>query len=97
MDDPDAHAAAVRGRGDGRGFAVPQKAALPELVDTGQQLDEGGFAGAVFSHQTVNFSGIQLEIDVTQGVDAVELLADVFRLQQHGGPPFVDSWFFVTS
>ena len=91
MDDPDAQRPAVRRGGDGHRFPVPQKAALPELVDAGQQLDEGGFARAVFSHQAVDLSGVQLEIDVAQGIDAVERLADVFRLQQHGGPPFVGS------
>ena len=90
MDDPDAQCPTVRRIGNRHRLPVPQKAALPELVDAGQQLDEGGLSGTVLPHQAVDLPGIQLEIDVSQGVDAVELLADVFCLQQHGGPPFAD-------
>nr|GFC24932.1 hypothetical protein [Tanacetum cinerariifolium] len=58
--------------------AIEQDAALAGVVEAGQQLDERGFARAVFAHQRQLFARVQLEAEVAQGP-----LFGVFVLKAH--------------
>ena len=48
-------------------MAVEQNAALGGVVEAGEQLNEGGFAGPVLAHQRQLFAGPQVEVEVAQG------------------------------
>ena len=74
-------------RGDAGGLGVPRSLkvnllpveehlALFGLVHPGDDLDKGGFAGAVFTHQGMHFSGLQLELNPVQRLDAGEDFCD---------------------
>jgi hypothetical protein len=47
--------------------------------DAGQDFDEGGFAGAVFAHQSVNFTRRDVEVHTPKGRDAAIGLGHVFE------------------
>ena len=61
-------------QGDGAGIPV---------IDPEQALHQGGLAGAVLSHQGVDCARPDGEVDVIQGLDAGELLADPLHFQQN--------------
>ena len=63
--------------------AVEQDAALAGVVEAGQELDEGGFAGAVFAHQRQLLAGVQREAEVANGPlrPILVLKPDVLKLE----------------
>ena len=52
-------------------------------IDAGEHFHEGGLPGAVFPHQGVDLAGTDLEIDISQRVNAGEGLVDAFHRQDH--------------
>src|SRR2546423_13637659 len=54
-------------------------------MDTAQEFDECAFACAVFSHQGVNFSGIEREIHVVQGLDGTKLFRNTAKFSNGFG------------
>ena len=89
---------------DALGLAVSQRLKLAQLavvidltgigahgIDAGQDVHQGGFAGAVFADQSVDFAPLHFQIYVVQRLDAGKLLGDGFHLQndvcQNGFPP----------
>jgi hypothetical protein len=66
------------------GLPSKQDLAGGRLLEAGQDLDERRFAGAVFTHQRVDFTGAEIEIDAEQDLHAVEGLAYTPGGQHHG-------------
>src|SRR3954470_20026068 len=48
----------------------------------GDDIDERALAGAVLPEEDVNFAGLQVEVDVAQGLDAGKALADRRKTEQ---------------
>jgi hypothetical protein len=50
---------------------------LPFIILEGptQNLKEGGFAGPIFSYETVDFGGVNIQIDMIQSSDTREILS----------------------
>src|SRR5690606_40379474 len=63
-------------RVDGDDLAVPPDLPGVRLVRTGQDLDEGGLAGAVLPEQAVHLAGTDLEVHAVEGLGAGEVLDD---------------------
>ena len=59
------------------GLAVQNDFALIRLVDTGQNLNQGGLACAVLADQTVDGAALNVDGDVIQRLDAGELFCDI--------------------
>lgn len=66
----------------GGGFAPPGDRAVVGLVGAGQDLDQGGLPGAVLAEQTVDLSGLDVEVDAVQGPDSGERLGDAGHGEQ---------------
>ena len=52
-------------------------------INAGEHLHQGGFSGAIFAHQGMDFPGANLEIDINQRVNAGKALVDPFHGQDH--------------
>jgi hypothetical protein len=50
----------------------------------GNDLDEGGIAGAILPEQGVNLAGVEVGRDVVEGLDPAEGLGDPVHVQQRG-------------
>ncbi len=74
MDDGDAVLGRVVGTPHRDDVAVSAKLAAVWCVHAGQRLDERRLAGAVLSHQSVDLTGQDREIDPVQGQDAGKAL-----------------------
>src|SRR6185312_14928836 len=59
-------------------LALEQQAAGIGLDGAGDDLHQGGFAGAVVAQQRHDLAGLHREIDVTQGLDGAEALGQAF-------------------
>ena len=57
-------------------FAVEEHLAVIGLVDAGEHLDQGGFAGAVFAQQCHHLTLADGDAYVIQGPDTGEAFAD---------------------
>ena len=70
MNDADACSAYFGRVPEGKGLTVPEH--FPGIcgIDAGQNFDEGGFAGAVFSYESVDFPCVEGKVDIFQGVSA---------------------------
>ena len=69
--------------------ALEQHLALRRQEHAGEEIDEGGLAGAVRADQRVARAGLQAEIDVARGGERAEVLAERAGFEQrfgHGGP-----------
>lgn len=67
----------------GDGLAIDaDAAAVIGLVGTGEDLHQRRFAGAVLTHQGVNFTGIDFQADVLEHPQAIEGLADALHFKQ---------------
>ena len=51
------------------------------LVNPGDDFDECGFAGAILAHQCMHFSGLQLELNFVQRLDAGEDFCNPLQLK----------------
>ena len=60
------------------GAALPKHFAAVGLEHARHDLHQRGLAGAVFAHQQVHFSGLDVEIPVAQGRNPSEMLLDGF-------------------
>ena len=69
----------------GDGGAVDQKLAFVEVVDAGDDLDEGGFSGAVLAGKADDFGGEDLEVDAVERLHARKALCDGAEFNQGGG------------
>ncbi len=56
------------------GLAFPLDDALIDGVNTGDRLDQRGLAGAVVAHQGDHLSGVDLQLDIGEGLDRTESL-----------------------
>ena len=63
-------------------LALPAHGALVGPVRPGQDLDEGGLAGAVLAQEAVHLAGADVEVDAVQRAYTGELLDDAAHLQQ---------------
>src|SRR5690606_14781352 len=72
-------------RVDGDDLAVPPDLPGVRLVRTGQDLDEGGLAGAVLPEQAVHLAGTDLEVHAVEGLGAGEVLDDAGELKEGDG------------
>ena len=77
MDNADAGTACLDGAVKAAGLAVQNDFALIRLVDTGQNLNQGGLACAVLADQTVDGAALNVDGDVIQRLDAGELFCDI--------------------
>ena len=80
----------IHGVVDRNGLAVHQDLAGIHLVNAEHTLHQGGFSGAVFSHQGVHFAGPKLQLHIIQRLNAWENLADAGHFQHvfgHEGMP----------
>ena len=68
-------------RREGRRVAVDDDLTGIRLIDAGEDVHEGRFAGAVLAQQRMDFAGANFEIDVRIGDDAGKMLGDA--AQQH--------------
>ena len=86
--DAELHPLVGREPGDGR--AVEQDLPARRPQHAGEQVDEGGLAGAVRSDQGVAGAFLDRERDRIGGDDAAEPLVEASRFQdrRHGQPPF---------
>ena len=66
-------------------LAAPVDFAGVGLDDARQDLEEGGFARAVFANQAVRLSLGDREGDAASGGDGAERLAEIGKLQAAGG------------
>jgi hypothetical protein len=60
-------------------------------MDTAKDLDQSGLTGTIFTHQRVDFAGLQLEINTIQSMDTSEIFVDALHLQNrfaHSTSPF---------
>src|SRR5262249_7371718 len=86
-DGDDAGGAGVVGRAEGDEPAVEAYLAGVGCEDAGEDVEEGGLAGAVLADEGVDGAGTQDEGDAAQGHDAGERLADVVEFDGvHGWP-----------
>ena len=52
-------------------------------IDSGEHFHQGGLAGAVFTHEGMDFPATDFKIDMIQGVNAGEVFVDPFHCQDH--------------
>ena len=77
--DRDASALRIEWRAKINGFAVKDHRAGGWAVETGEELDAGALASAVFAKQRKNFTSIQRERGIAQGNRANEGLGSVIE------------------
>ena len=70
------------GKVDFPAFEIDMAAVL--VVNAEQAFHQCRLAGAVFAHQRVNRSGLDLQADLIERPDAGEVLCNVFHLKQYG-------------
>jgi hypothetical protein len=58
-------------------FLSDQDSSAIRLFEAGENLDEGGFAGAIRADQTVHFARINLEIHALERLDASEMFPEI--------------------
>ena len=67
------------------GGSLPEDLAAVGVMYAGEDLHEGGLAGAVFAQQQVHLAALDGQVAVAQGDHASETFSDVLELQQHRG------------
>ncbi len=85
--------AAVQGLargGEADRFAVDEELALGVLVQPGDDLDEGGLAGAVVAEHAGHPSGVDGEVDAVQGADGAVGLAGAAQFDEGRSPGVPD-------
>ena len=66
-------------------LAVKQHEAMIGLVNSGQQLDDRGFAGPILAEQRQDLSTLQRERDAVDGKRVGKALAEVPQLELRNG------------
>ena len=61
-------------------LAIQNKCTAANAVNTGKHIGQGGFSGAVFSDQCMNFSLVNVKGNVLYGFCNTEVLAEIFYL-----------------
>ena len=64
-----------------QGHTVQQYGALGGHVHAGEQVEHRGFTGAVGADEAHQLSGVHLDVEVLDGVEAAEGNAQMLRLQ----------------
>lgn len=82
VDGGDAEAHGGDGRLERDVFAAPGDPSVVGLVGAGEDLDEGGLAGAVLAEEAVDLAGLDVEVDAVEGADAGEGLGDAGHREQ---------------
>ena len=72
------------GKGGGGGAGEEDLAGIG-LVGAGHDLDQGGFAGAIFTEECVDLSGVEGDGDPAQGPDGAKRLGDVAEFEDGRG------------
>ena len=85
VDRDEAGAAGVAGRAGGQGLVAEQDRAAVGADRAGQDLHEGGLAGAVGAHQRVDLAGEDGEAGAAQGGDGAIGLGDAGGVEEGGG------------
>ena len=62
-------------------FAEVFNSTAVPLMDAAQHLDQRGLTGAVFTHERMDFTGLQLEINALQRMDAGEIFLNALHFQ----------------
>ena len=68
-------------------LAVDEDLARVRLVEAGQDVHQGGLAGAVLAEQAEHLAAVDRDRDAVVGEHAREALGDVLELEAHGPPP----------
>ena len=76
MDHADAQTLGILGGVDGDLFAVHQNGALVRLIDAGEHIHQGRFAGAVLAQKGQDLTGFYIQIDAVVGNHRAEGLGD---------------------
>ena len=87
VDHADAGADRVAGAAELDRLAVDEDLALVRPVEAGEDVHQGGLAGAVLAEQAEDLAGPDLQVHVGIGNDAAEPLGDAPELDVHLGPP----------
>jgi len=72
VDEGDAFGGGVFGIGKASWLAVEDQLPGGGAVDAGDDLGEGGFPGAVFAGDGVDFTGVEIEVDSMEYLDAAK-------------------------
>lgn len=72
MNEANAHSVGGRNPIDANGASVNLDGAGVRLVDAPQDLDQRGFASAVFAEQCVDLTGPQIEVHALQRLDTAK-------------------------
>ena len=67
-----------------KGLPVDRQRAAVSPVDASQHLDQGRFAGAVLTHQTVNRAALDPQVNAIQRLGGPEALGDTLQMQRGG-------------
>ena len=81
----------VDGPEPAHGLALDADAARVRLVDPGDDLDQRGLAAAVLSGKAVHLAVVERQVNVLEGLDAAEGLADALQRKEgvcHGSTSF---------
>src|SRR5205814_2184882 len=82
IDDGNSEIFGVAGREDSNGLAIDEDGSGIGSMGTGEDANQSGFSGTVFSHQCVDFAGLKIETDVFERMDAWEGFVDSFHPQE---------------
>jgi len=85
VDDRDPLGHRVVRRGQLRRLAVEDQLARRGLLDTGEDLHQGGLAGAVLAHEAAHLAGADRQVDPGEGANPRVGLADVPQFQDRCG------------
>src|SRR5262249_47413533 len=85
MNDSDTLPLGVNRRAQTRRLATEEDLPFVRRVDAADDLDQRGFAGAVFSQQRVNLAWPERDRDVSQGHNAGKALGDSTELDERRG------------
>ena len=59
-------------------FSVNPDGSAVRLKKSSDDIEHRGFSGAVFSEESMNFTGFQLEVDVLQDLVCAKTFRDMF-------------------
>ena len=84
VDHTDARAHGVAGAGEVLDVIVEQDLAFVGLVQTVEDVHQGGLARPIFAQQAVDFAGFDGQVDVVVGDQGTEFLRDAAKFELHG-------------
>ena len=81
MNNADAGSTRFNGVGEVHVFTFDKDLAFVRLVNTGENLNQRGFTGAVFAHQTVNGAAFNIYGYIVESFNAGEYLRNALQAQ----------------